>query len=60
MARPTRSEWAANAALADTPRPSHPRPYQKAPPRWPLSRVLGWVGAMVLALLVIGEVVRMV
>lgn len=60
MARQTRSEWAANAALADTPRPRHPRPYQKAPPRWPLSRVARWAGVVLVLVLLAPEVARMV
>lgn len=58
MARPTRSEWQVNRQLAETPRLDRSLP--PTSPALPLSRVLGWVGAGVLALLVIGEVVCMV
>lgn len=58
MARPTRSEWQVNRQLAETHRLARSLP--PACPALPLSRVLGWVGAGVLALLVIGEVVCMV
>ncbi len=59
MARPTRGEWQVNRQLAETPR-SAPRPYRQPPRPLPLLRVLRWIGGSLLAVLVLGEVLRMV
>lgn len=58
MARPTRSEWQVNRQLAETPR-SAPRPYRVLR-SLPVLQAARWIGGGLLAVLVLGEVLRMV
>lgn len=58
MARPTRSEWQVNRQLAETPR-SATRPY-RVRRSLPVLQAARWIGGSLLAVLALGEVLRMV
>lgn len=58
MARATRSEWQVNRQLAETPR-ARALPVQDRR-ALPVLQVARWIGGGLLAVLVLGEVLRMV